>query len=270
MQKNRLGRVSAEVFSRLLGRRNDPSGRGLENLEARQMLSADLPEGGEWVSWGNGRVAAVADQYLVTFDNYLGNAQAEIRAREVATRLGVVAENVRSIGRGGWASFTTTGAVSRSAVEQLSREMDGLRWVEPDRLQEIERVPNDPRYGELWHLENTGQFVQGSGLGTIGADVSARDAWDITIGSRDVVVAVIDTGVDVSHPDLAANIWRNPGEVAGNGIDDDGNGYTDDINGFDFGTLSAAMTDQVGHGTAVASVIGAVGNDGFGITGINW
>lgn len=270
MQKNRLGRVSAEVFSRLLGRRNDPSGRGLETLESRQMLSADLPAGGEWVQWGNGRVAAVADQYLVTFDDYLGNAQAEIRAREVATRLGVVAENVRSIGRGGWASFTTSGTVSRSAVEELSREMDGLRWVEPDRLQEVERVPNDPRYGELWHLENTGQFVQGSGLGTIGADVSAREAWDITIGSRNVVIAVIDTGVDVSHPDLAANIWQNPGEVAGNGIDDDGNGYTDDMNGFDFGTLSAAMTDQVGHGTAVASVIGAVGNDGFGITGINW
>jgi len=274
MQKNRLGRISAEFFARALGKRNNAASRAFENLEARQMLSAELPAGSEWVDWGSGRVAAVADQYLVTFDNYLGNAQAELRAREVATRLGVVAENVKSIGRGGWASFTTAGTVSKAAVERLSREMDGLAWVEPDLVQEVSRVPNDPRLGELWHLENTGQFVSNGGaggnLGTIGADVSAREAWDITIGSRSVVIAVIDTGVDVSHPDLAANIWRNPGEIAGNGIDDDGNGFTDDINGFDFGTLSSTMTDQVGHGTGVASVIGAVGNDNFGITGINW
>jgi len=270
MQKNRLGRISADLFGRAFGKRHNDTARGFENLELRQMLSAELPAGGEWVEWGTGRVAAVADQYLVTFDDYLGNSQAELRAREVATRLGVVAENVRSIGRGGWASFTTTGEVSKSAVERLSREMDGLAWVEPDRLQEINRAPNDPRFGELWHLENTGQFVQGSGLGAIGADVSAREAWDITIGSRNVVIAVIDSGVDIDHPDLAANIWRNPGEIAGNGIDDDGNGFTDDVVGFDFGTLSSTMSDQVGHGTAVASVIGAVGNDGFGITGINW
>ncbi len=270
MPKNRLGRASANLFSRLVGRSAVQSGLGLENLEPRQMLSADLPANGAWTEWGAGRVVAVANQYLVTFDDYLGNAQAEVRAREVATRLGVIAENVQSIGRGGWATFTTAGTVSLDAVERLSREMDGLRWVEPDRVQQLNRVPNDPRYGELWHLENTGQFVPGSGLGTIGADVSAREAWDITIGSRDVVIAVIDSGVEVSHPDLAANIWRNPGEIAGNGIDDDGNGYTDDINGFDFGTFSGTMTDQLGHGTSVASVIGAVGNDGFGITGINW
>ena len=126
-------------------------------------------------------------------------------------------------------------------------------------------VPNDPSFGLEWNLRNTGQ----SG-GTPGVDIAAEQAWNISVGSRSVVVAVIDSGIDLSHPDLAANLWTNPGEVAGNGIDDDRNGFVDDVHGWNFVDNNANLRDGYGHGTHVAGIIGAVGNNGVGITGVAW
>ncbi|MDD1725177.1 MAG: S8 family serine peptidase, partial [Methanospirillum sp.] len=125
--------------------------------------------------------------------------------------------------------------------------------------------PNDPKYADQWGLSNTGQTG-----GKSGDDISASGAWDVTTGSSDIVVAVIDTGVDYTHSDLAANIWTNPGEIAGNGKDDDGNGYVDDLHGYDFINNDNDPMDDNGHGTHCAGVIGAVGNNGVGIAGINW
>ena len=88
--------------------------------------------------------------------------------------------------------------------------------------------------------------------------------------AADTLVAVIDTGIDYTHPDLAANIWTNPGEIAGNGVDDDGNGFVDDVHGYDFANDDGDPMDDHGHGTHVAGTIAAVGNNGIGVAGVAW
>ena len=100
--------------------------------------------------------------------------------------------------------------------------------------------------------------------------IHAPQAWDLTTGSSTVVVADIDTGMRLTHEDLAANLWVNPGEIAGNGVDDDGNGFVDDVNGWDFFFNVASPADQNGHGTHTAGTIGAVGNNMVGVTVVNW
>ncbi len=140
-----------------------------------------------------------------------------------------------------------------------------VAYVEPDFAITMSARPNDPSFSQLWGLSNSG----GSG-GVIGADIRATAAWDVTTGSRNVVVAVIDTGIDYNHPDLAANMWRNPGEIAGNGRDDDGNGFVDDVYGWNFADRTSNPFDDEGHGTHVAGTIGAVGNNGTGVTGVSW
>lgn len=126
-------------------------------------------------------------------------------------------------------------------------------------------LPNDPAFAEQWGLRNTGQHG-----GTPALDINAVAAWDVTTGSSSVVVAVIDSGADLSHPDLVGNLWRNPGEIPGNGIDDDANGFVDDVHGWDFIDNDAVPQDGYGHGTHVAGIIGAVGNDQRGVTGVAW
>lgn len=125
--------------------------------------------------------------------------------------------------------------------------------------------PNDPRALELYELHNIG-LTGGAG----DADIDAPEAWNAQTGSSDVVVAVIDSGIDYNHPDLADNIWVNPREIPNNGIDDDGNGYVDDVRGWDFYNNDNDPIDDWEHGTHVAGIIGGVGNNGIGITGVAW
>lgn len=150
-------------------------------------------------------------------------------------------------------------------------------WSHPDVLVaqfnhvvRFRSVPNDPGFGQQWQYINTGQ----SG-GTVGADIDADLAWDITTGGLtplgDTIVAcIIDDGLDGNHQDFGDNIWFNRQEIAGNGVDDDMNGYVDDRRGWD----AYNNTDNVfvggGHGTPVAGIVGAKGNNGVGVAGVNW
>jgi outer membrane protein assembly factor BamB/subtilisin family serine protease len=150
-------------------------------------------------------------------------------------------------------------------------EASGLyEYAEPDYIKVPLAVPNDPRFGEQWGLRNTGQSQ-----GTPGADIKATTGWDVRSSAPEVIVAVLDTGIRYTHEDLADTMWRNPGEVAGNGIDDDGNGYIDDVHGINSlvakgSAGSGNPDDDQGHGTSVAGVIGAVGNNGKGVAGVAW
>ena len=122
---------------------------------------------------------------------------------------------------------------------------------------------NDPDFSKQWALNNTGQIG-----GTPDSDIDASEAWGIETGDPDVIIAIIDTGVDYTHPDLADNIWINIDEIPNNGIDDDGNGYIDDMKGWDFANDDNNPLDNDGHGTHCAGIAAAEGNNGIGIAGI--
>ncbi len=154
------------------------------------------------------------------------------------------------------------------SVEEAIREAENdprVEFAEPNRrLAPADTIPNDALFTNMWALHNTT---------VTGADIAAPRAWDLTTGSNNVVVAITDTGVDIQHPDLAANIWSNPGETPNNNIDDDNNGLIDDVNGWNFEANNNQLFNSISfdaHGTSVAGIIGAVGNNGSGITGVAW
>jgi serine protease len=151
----------------------------------------------------------------------------------------------------------------KDAIEKLKMD-PAVKYAEPNYRVNALTTPNDPRFDELWGLNNTGQNG-----GVADADIDAVEAWDVSIGSRNVVVGVIDTGVDYTHPDLVDNIWVNPNEVPNNGIDDDNNGYIDDVHGINAMDNTGDPMDTGGHGTHVSGTIGASGNNGVGVVGIN-
>ncbi len=162
--------------------------------------------------------------------------------------------------------------LSVSEAVQAYEDSPDVEYAEPNFLLKPAAVPNDPSFDRMYGLNNTGQTG-----GTADADIDAPEAWNTTTGSAGVVVAVIDEGVDIGHPDLRDNIWTNPGEIAGNRIDDDKNGYVDDVNGYDFANNDASVYDPDPisgggdeHGTHVAGTIAAAGNNGTGITGVGW
>lgn len=138
-----------------------------------------------------------------------------------------------------------------------------VEYAEPNFYLHIQNTPNDPSFSQLWGIHNTSGSKPD-------ADIDGPEAWDLSTGSKSVVVAVIDTGVDYNHQDLAPNMWMNPGEIPGNGIDDDGNGYVDDVYGIDAYNHDTNPFDDHFHGTHVAGTIGAAGNNGIGVVGVNW
>jgi len=142
--------------------------------------------------------------------------------------------------------------------------MPGIEYAEPNWLLHATRIPNDPFFPQQYGLANTGQ--EG---GEAGADIDAAGAWDISTGGA-VVVAVVDTGIDLDHPDLVPNLWTNPDEIPGNLADDDGNGLVDDVHGWDFVNDDDDPSDDEGHGTHVSGTIAAAGDNGLGVAGVAW
>lgn len=149
---------------------------------------------------------------------------------------------------------------SKKSIEEIMNDpsfnifIDSGGFIEPNYVFGLEEVPDDPSYGSQWGLEK----------------IDAPEAWNITTGSKDVIVAILDTGVDYDHPDLYENIWINENEIPGNMIDDDMNGYIDDIYGWDFQENHNDPNDMHSHGSHCAGIIGAVGNNSIGVTGVNW
>ena len=231
----------------------------IESLERRTYLTASPIVSGfseadiVSLTWQGRQVEAIRDSWMVrmpTPANPLSIDAAGYQSRSPNVPNGWAIDSLNF----GFYSIRAPGA----SVQDVTTwsQARGVATIEPNFVLERAAVPNDPRYGDgsLWGLNQ----------------INGPATWDTTTGSRSIVLGVVDSGVDVTHPDLAANIWQNPGEIAGNGIDDDGNGFIDDINGWNFGNNNADLTDTVGHGTHVAGTMGAVGNNGVGVAGVNW
>ena len=160
------------------------------------------------------------------------------------------------------------GLSARDAITRY-RQSGHVESVELDYWIEASASPNDPNFvnGNQWHLNNFGQAG-----GLAGADLHAPEAWSIRNSASNIIVAVIDSGIRLSHQDLTNNLWTNPSEIAGNGLDDDANGIVDDVHGINaVGTITSGNpTDDYGHGTHVSGIIGAVGSNGVGVSGVAW
>jgi len=147
-----------------------------------------------------------------------------------------------------------------------------FRYVEPDGTGQADGaqgfVPNESLYGRQWGLRNNGSFAQAPARAN--ADINMENAWTITRGDSTVTVAIIDSGCKLDHSEFSGRIWRNRRELPANGLDDDGNGYVDDVRGWNFVNATNDPTDDHGHGTNVAGIIGATGNNGVGYAGVNW
>ena len=195
---------------------------------------------------------AVPGSVLVTYDD----ATSEQAKDAAVATTGATA--VDTVGRG-----TEVLAVDPAAVADTVATLEaapGVLAAEPNYLVRAADVPDDPSFGALYALRNTGQSVGGQ-RGVPGADIGATAAWDVTTGSRGVVVAVTDGGVDATHPDLAANAWSNPGGVGG---------CPAGTHGFDVVNRDCDPDDDGDHGTHVAGTVGAVGDNGRGVTGVAW
>jgi serine protease len=212
------------------------------------------------------------DSVIVRFAETAGNPQARA---SLLSRVGGTIRDKNGDGFfDGFANLAKNGALAKIDLQkgrtveealEILRKDPAVAYAEPNYIVRALGIPNDARFAELYGMHNTGQTG-----GTADADIDAPEAWDITTGSRDIVVAVIDTGIDYTHPDLVANMWTNPGETAGNGIDDDGNGVIDDVHGFNAITNGGNPMDDNAHGTHCSGTLGGHGNNGVGVAGVNW
>ena len=200
---------------------------------------------------------AVADRLIVGLDP-------QVRVEEVAPMAAVAGGQVaRLLPFSGLLIVDLPPGTDLESAAAVYRAAPGVRFAEPDTAVYPQTVPNDPRYTDQWHLPL----------------VRAEQAWEVTTGSASTVIAIVDSGVDLDHPDLAGKIWTNPDEIPGNGVDDDRNGYVDDVHGWNVhGDNNDVMprpviggpNSVVSHGTLAAGIAAAVSNEGYGTAGVDW
>lgn len=210
-----------------------------------QSVSAQTPKGRN----GNSE-RFVHDEILIKFSP----GALSVRAGNSLRSNG--ADVVETLGRQGWRRVKIPPGLTPEKAMRRFEKLEGVEAVQPNYYYNLLVEPNDPQFNTsgLWGL----------------AKISAPAAWDLSTGSQTVVVANIDTGIRYTHEDLAANMWTNPGEINSNGVDDDGNGFVDDYYGYDFFYNDSDPMDVNGHGTHTAGTIGARGNNGLGVVGVNW
>ncbi len=243
--------IGTDLFDPALGASAPDTSAGMNPLISEQPATGGIIQqsgtDGNAVSYANGEV-------IVCFGDTKGPLTEAVYSAAHAT---IGAEMIGSLAAFGKPEIQLVrlpdGMPVPDAVAYYEAD-PAVQYAEPNYEVSISAVPDDPDYSQLWGMQT----------------VSAPQAWDITTGSSDVIVAVIDSGVDYTHPDLAENIWINTGEIPDNGIDDDNNGFVDDYHGWDFYSEDPDPMDENGHGTHCAGTIGAVGNNGIGVAGYNW
>lgn len=235
----------------------------LEALEDRRLMAASHADGELLIQYAASTSAALRNSI---------RALVRGRAEEVIETVAMRHSNAGVIER---VKVGTGVSVERATA--FLRNRPGVISAEPNWRLSVAAVSNDPYYttnSRMWGMYGDDQPAATGPNGTTNAFGSqAEKAWDAGFtGSNSVVVGIVDEGVDISHPDLRDNIWVNPFEIAGDGVDNDGNGYVDDINGWDFVNGDNTVYDGVDddHGTHVAGTIGAAGGNGLGVAGVSW
>lgn len=227
----------------------------------RRLVVAILLAGAEVQATTGSQPAYVEGELLVKF------AGRPLSVQAAAANAALMCRTLHSFSACGWQHVRLPAGMSVAQGLTAFQALPNVVAVEPNyriRLAAIDSAtPDDPRFRSQWNLTKIG----------------ATNAWALAIGSGEVVVAVIDSGVRYDHEDLASNMWRNPGETgidsegrdkATNDVDDDGNGYVDDVYGIDVWNRDSNPDDKDEHGTQVAGIIGAAADNGFGVAGINW
>jgi subtilisin family serine protease len=249
----------------------------VEQMERRVLLAGDQLGARSIIDWNDQRVEVVAGEWVVGFKSpeptrddrgeivesniqYRRGSVSTAGLRVALAALSIPVTSAAYLGVEHMIKVTVGSQLVPDAVASALRTLPDVVSVEPNVIGHIAAfTPNDTLFGNQWWHDTIVSHGTGGGSG----------AWDFTTGASSTVVAVLDSGVNYNHQDLAPNRWENSLEVQNNDVDDDGNGYVDDYYGYDFVSTDRTPLDELGHGTAVAGIIAAAGNNGIGVTGVS-